>query len=102
MSSSNTDFLLINIETLYKLAGKNILTELSSHLEISQANKFKWPEKHFYVSIDLETDDDTNGIKYFAREDSTEPFLTMGYSDTGFFVTVAMLKAVANMIKNNY
>ncbi len=69
-----------------------ILEELSGHqcIEIEVI----WPDK-FYVRVDLESVDDQNGLQYFGDFKSTA-FLTMGFSDIGFYTTAALIRSVGS------
>ena len=83
------EWFLVNRSMLEQMSAKQIFTELTNHLELS-SKKPKFPDV-FWISIDLETDDDTNGLQYHSEKDK-EPFLSMGYSDIGFFTTVALMR----------
>jgi len=41
---------------------------------------------------------DTNQLRYFERLDSSEPFLTMGYSDTGFSFVLALMRSCGEAV----
>lgn len=74
----------------------NILIELKGHL-VKDAN-VEFPDT-FYVSIDIDgkVSDDTNGILY-EKEPNKHPFMMMGYSDTSYFTTVALFRAIGTLI----
>lgn len=89
---------LVETSKLTKAAGGcSILQELTGHL-VTVSKTFKWPEK-FWVEIDLETYDDTDGLKYFADENRKEPFMVMGYSDTGYYTVVALMTIAGTKIE---
>jgi hypothetical protein len=71
-----------------------ILYELTLHTELNSP-VIDWPDV-FYVKIDVDTHDETNGIQYFKTEtmDTEKPFLIMGFSDTSFTLTAAFLSLV--------
>lgn len=90
-SSSAVEVYQVSTAQLIKLAGTDsILVELTGHTSMWN---IKWPEQ-FIVMIDPESEDDTNGIKCYRDETDETPFLVMGYCHIGFYITLALLRAV--------
>lgn len=94
------------IKELAGPGGEYLMEELTHHRGQSSAErmangplkKVRWPET-FYVQIDLETDDDTNGLQYFASPDNIDPpFLKMGDSDTLYWAIVALFRAIGERL----
>ncbi len=82
---------------LTDLVGSDVvLKEAELHQQLGTKN-IEWPSE-FFITIDLETDNDENGLKYFKNKDDKVPFLCMGYSDTGFYTTVCMLKLIGELV----
>ncbi len=88
-------FYRVLTEDLIRLGGDQVILELIGHLRTSP--DFEW-HTSFYVQIDLDTSNDTDGLKYWNSQTDENPFMIMGYSDTGFFTTVALLRAVGTGI----
>lgn len=80
----------VKIEKLINATNKTIISELGIHREAG-STPIKFPST-FYVKINLDTDDDTNGLQYFKSLEDEKPFLIMGYSDNGFLPIVGLLK----------
>lgn len=86
--------LRINKNDLIKLAGPNILSELTSHWKYGSVIQF--PDT-FYVDISMNSDQVL--IEYFKNEEVKVSFLTMNSKDKYFYVVMALLKAL-NLTKN--
>ena len=94
-----TKIYLVSKADILKLEGGDaILQELTVHREYT-SSEIEWPNT-FYVTINLESEDDTNGIQYFksVNVDTETPFLIMGYSDIPFMLTAAFLKLIGNIL----
>jgi hypothetical protein len=64
MSTNKIEIYQVTKTAMIKAVGNDlILEELALH-ERMDSPKIKWPET-FYVKIELDTEDDTNGIEYF-------------------------------------
>lgn len=81
--------LRINKNDLIKLAGPNILSELTSHWKYGSVIQF--PDT-FYVDISMNSDQVL--IEYFKNEEVKVSFLTMNSKDKYFYVVMALLKAL--------
>jgi hypothetical protein len=69
-----------------------ILEELCGH-QVIGSSKLIWPEQ-FFIRVDLDTDDDNNGLQYFSELRAEKSFLNMGFSDTGFYLVVALFRTL--------
>lgn len=77
-------------QDLIRYTNDTILEELQGHTLLS-TKKIIFPEE-FFVKIDIESEEDTEGIQYFKKITDETPFLQMGSSDNGFLITAAFLK----------
>lgn len=81
--------LRINKNDLIKLAGPNILSELTSHRKYGSVIQF--PDT-FYVDISINSDQVL--IEYFREKEVRVSFLTMDSKDKYFYVVMALFKAL--------
>jgi hypothetical protein len=82
---------LVESSRLQTLAGTSeIFTELVGHLT-DEDEEVKWPER-FYALFDPGADD-TEGLRFYTAPESEKPFWRMGYSDTGFYIVLALIRA---------
>jgi hypothetical protein len=84
-------------QRLVELGTTGLFVELTGHLPCcgyfpnGLPKTPKFPES-FYVKIYPDDNDDTNGIQYFTSLEEEQPFLVMGFSDTGFCATMALFR----------
>ncbi len=53
--------------------------------------------RSFYITINFRIKDD--GLKFFRNKNDDEPYMTMGYADDKFYITVALLISVGELIE---
>lgn len=88
--SLSRQWMIVHKDILVQMGTEEIFNELQAHL-ILGTKKIKFPDT-FLVSIDLDlSSDDERNLQYHHVEDKSV-FLSMGWCDTGFFTTVAMLR----------
>ncbi len=75
--------------------GDMVIQDLCGHL-VYGSDIPEFPEV-FFVLMAQDQDEkdgkvtDTDGVRYFAHPESNEPFLSMGYSDNGYWIARALL-----------